>query len=308
MTGLIWSRRPELRQGPPRPVLVAAFEGWNDAAEAASGAVAWLRHRFDATRFARLDAEAYVDFQSTRPTIEIRDGVVRDLTWPSIDFWAARPIGGARDLVLVSGTEPNVHWKAFCDDILTVARETGCEMVVTLGALLSDTPHTRPLQITGVAVDQGLVGHLNLERSQYEGPTGIVGVLLDACFRAEMPTVSLWAPVPHYVASPPNPKAIMALLSRVHAVTGVDCGTSGLKDAVAAWEERVSQAVAEDAETAEYVRRLEERVDATDVLDDDDLRIDEDDDLDDELSEEDVPTGDDLAAELERFLREQDDE
>jgi proteasome assembly chaperone (PAC2) family protein len=305
MTGLVWSRRPELRQGPPRPILVAAFEGWNDAAEAASGAIAWLRHRFDATRFARLDAEFYVDFQSTRPSIEIRDGVVRDLSWPSIDFWAARPIGGVRDLVLVSGTEPNVHWKAFCDDILTVARETGCEMVVTLGALLSDTPHTRPLQITGVAVDQGLVGRLDLERSQYEGPTGIVGVLLDACFRAEMPTVSLWAPVPHYVASPPNPKAIMALLSRVHAVTGVDCGTGGLKDAVAAWEERVSQAVAEDAETAEYVRRLEERADATDVLDDDDeLVIAED----DEFSVDDVPTGDDLAAELERFLREQDDE
>jgi proteasome assembly chaperone (PAC2) family protein len=307
MTGLVWSRRPELRPGPPRPILVAAFEGWNDAAEAASGAIAWLRHRFDATRFARLDPEVYVDFQSTRPTIEVRDGVIRDLTWPTVDFFAARPIDGARDLVLVAGTEPNVHWKAFCEDVLTVARETGCEMVVTLGALLSDTPHTRPLQITGVAVDQGLVGRLSVERSRYEGPTGIVGVLLDACFRAEMPTVSLWAPVPHYVASPPNPKAIMALLARVHALTGVDCGSSGLKGAVDAWEERVSQAVAEDVETAEYVRRLEERADATDIADDELELPDDADELEAGLTGE-VPTGDDIAAELERFLREQDDE
>lgn len=302
MSSLIWDQRPTLH----RPVMIAAFEGWNDAGEAASGAVAWMRQRWAATQFARLDPEQYIDFQSSRPAIELRDGVIRNLTWPTIEFHAGLPGGGrngrsSHDVVLVTGPEPNLHWRSFCTDVLAVASETGCEMVITLGALLADTPHTRPLKITGVTADTTLADGLGLERSSYEGPTGIVGVLIDASRKAELAPVSLWAPIPHYVSSAPNPKATMALLDRLEALLGIDTGSRGLAGSAQEWEDRVSEAVADDPDTAVYVHHLEERADATEVVTSDLA------DLADLAETEMLPTGDALAEEFERYLREGDD-
>jgi proteasome assembly chaperone (PAC2) family protein len=281
---LIWSDRPRLT----RPVMVAAFEGWNDAADAASGALTWLRHRWRATRFAHIDPEEFYDFQVARPQVSLVDGVTRQISWPANDCFAAHIEEVGRDVVLFSGVEPNLKWKAFCHTVLDVARETGCEMVVTLGALLADVPHTRPIRLTGTAADPDLIRRLGLQHSRYEGPTGIVGVLHDTCRQTGMPSVSLWAPVPHYVASPPNPKATRALIERLTELLDVPIGLGDLAEASVAWERRVNELVAGDADVAAYVRQLEERDD-------------------DQLDERDLPTGDTLAAELERFLRDQRD-
>ena len=191
-----------------------------------------------------------------------------------------------RDLLLFSGVEPNLRWRTFCSTVIGLARDTGCEMVVTLGALLADVPHTRPTRLTGTAVDPELIARLGLSHSRYEGPTGIVGVLHDACRQAGMPSVSLWAPVPHYVASPPNPKATQALLERLGEVLGMPIGLGDLAEAAVAWEARVNELVGSDADIAAYVRQLEERDD-------------------DQIDEQSLPSGDTLAAELERFLRDQ---
>lgn len=277
-SGLLWDERPELR----RPVLVAAFEGWNDAAEAATNAVHWLRNRWESRRVAHIDPEDYFDFQSVRPQVVLVDGVTRELRWPDTDCFAARIARGERDAVLLLGVEPSYHWKRFCGDVLTMVRETGCEMVVTLGALLVDTPHTRPVRLTGTAGDPDLARRLGLERSRYEGPTGIVGVLHDTCRQAGVPSVSLWAAVPHYVANPPNPKATLALLEGVGRLVDAPTDSEDLVAAARVWEQRVSQAVAEDTETSAYVTELERRYD--------------------EGVEEELPTGDDLAAEIQRFL------
>lgn len=282
MNRLIWQDRPRLDQ----PVMVAAFEGWNDAADAASGALAWLRHRWRATRFAQIDPEEFFDFQVSRPHVSLVEGVTRQISWPANDCFAAHIEEVGRDMVLLSGVEPNLRWKAFCQTVLDVARETGCEMVVTLGALLADVPHTRPIRLTGTAADPDLIRRLGLQHSRYEGPTGIVGVLHDTCRQSGMPSVSLWAPVPHYVASPPNPKATRALIERLAELLGVPVGLGDLSEAALAWEQRVDELVASDTDVANYVRQLEERDD-------------------DQLDERDLPTGETLAAELERFLRDQ---
>jgi proteasome assembly chaperone (PAC2) family protein len=279
---VIWEERPVLR----RPVMVAAFEGWNDAADAASGAVAWLRRRWRATRFAHLDPEEFYDFQVARPQVRLVDGVTRQISWPANDCFVAHIEEVGRDVVLFSGIEPNLRWRKFCSTVIGVARDTGCEMVVTLGALLADVPHTRPTRLTGTAADPDLIARLGLQHSRYEGPTGIVGVLHDACRQAGIPSVSLWAPVPHYVASPPNPKATKALVERMAELLGVPVGLGELTEAGQAWEQRVNDLVSADTDVAAYVRQLEARDD-------------------DQLDERDLPTGDALAAELERFLREQ---
>jgi proteasome assembly chaperone (PAC2) family protein len=301
-----WNGQPTLH----RPVLIAAFSGWNDAADAATDAVRWLARHANAREFAGLDAEEYLDFQAARPTVELVDGVVRTVTWPTLEFTAGSPPGGGHDLVLLLGVEPNLRWRAFCDDVISVARTTGCEMVVTLGALLGDTPHTRPIQCTGSATDEVLAARLGMQRSRYEGPTGIVGVLHDAVRKADFPSASVWASVPHYVATPPNPKATRAILDKLRQLLDFNFDLTDLDIASSAWERSVSDVVAGDADVSSYVERLESRFDTADaepawLATDDEIAQDDEDDDDDWFDEDDIPTGEDLAEDFERYLRDQ---
>jgi proteasome assembly chaperone (PAC2) family protein len=282
MAGLVWEERPELRD----PALVAGFEGWNDAASAASQAADWLTGRFGATKIASIDPEEHFDFQSVRPTVELVDGVTRALKWPANEFFAV-PVGG-RDLVVLRGVEPNLRWPAFCRVVLDVAAETGCDMAVTLGALLADVPHTRPVRVTGATTDPELMARLGLQRSRYEGPTGIVGVLHDTARAAGVVSASLWAPVPHYVSTPPNPLATRALLDRLGQLLGNPFELEGLDEQGREWRTRVDEVVSEDDDVRTYVGQLEERYDAE--------------------AEADVPSGETLAAEVEQFLRDRPDE
>lgn len=293
--GLVWERRPSLR----RPVLVAAFSGWNDAGDAATGAADWLVRQRDPVRIASIDPDEHLDYQSHRPQVELVDGVVRAVTWPANECFSVT--FEARDLVVLRGVEPNLQWKSFCRAVLTVAEETACEMVVTLGALLGDVPHTRPVRVTGTATDPELFEGLDLQRSRYEGPTGIVGVLHDACRAAGLRSASLWAPVPHYVATPPNPPATRALLERLGQLVELDLDLHGLDQLVDLWRVQVDHAIRDNDEVSTYVRELEGRVDAEDA---------------DErgivlgghpAGGGSLPDAEDLAAEVERFLREQDE-
>ena len=284
----IWDDHPELR----RPVLVAGFKGWNDAADSASDAVDWLATNLTAKPFARIDPERYYDFQTTRPHVVVRDGVTERVTWPMNEFSAATGTSSQHDFIILRGVEPHFGWRTFSDAVVQVARTTGCELVVTLGALLADVPHTRAPTITGTATDPDLIARLGLERSRYEGPTGIVGVLHDVCRRAGLVSASLWAPVPHYVASPPDPMASRELVSRFAQLTGLAIDLTELDLAAEGWRSRVSAAVVGDSDTAAYVEELEGRFDA-------EIR---------DAGLGDLPSGDDLAAELERYLREQRDE
>ena len=282
MASLAWEQRPELR----RPVLVAGFEGWNDAASAASEAAGWLTRQFGATKVASMDPEEHFDFQSARPTVELVDGVTRDLTWPANEFFAV-PVD-ARDLVVLRGVEPNLRWPSFCREVLGVAGETGCEMVVTLGALLADVPHTRPVRVTGATTDPDLMANLHLQRSRYEGPTGIVGVLHDTARATGIASASLWAPVPHYVSTPPNPLATRALLDRLGHLLGTAFELGELDDLSEAWQTRVDEVVSQDDDVRSYVGQLEERYDTE--------------------AETDVPSGEGLADEVEQFLRDRGDD
>jgi len=299
-----WSSRVPLN----KPVLVAAFEGWNDAGNAASDAVRFLAHSGSATELATLDVQEWLDFQAARPTVTITNGVVQETTWPSIRFLASPSAVSnvGRDLVLLVGPEPNLRWRAFCDEVVAVARDLGCELAVTLGALLADVPHTRAIPVTGTASDPERVAELGLTRSRYEGPTGIVGVLSDAFRRAGLASASLWASVPHYVATPPNPRATHALLERLATLLDVTLPLRSLEIAGAAWVSQVDEVAAGDDDISRYVRELEDRHD-------DSLEEDEDDDEEDaleldELREEDLPSGESLAEDFERFLRDQRDE
>jgi proteasome assembly chaperone (PAC2) family protein len=282
MPSLAWEQRPELR----RPVLVAGFEGWNDAASAASEAAGWLTRQFGATKMASMDPEEHFDFQSARPTVELVDGVTRDLTWPANEFFAV-PVD-ARDLVVLRGVEPNLRWPSFCRDVLGVAGETGCEMVVTLGALLADVPHTRPVRVTGATTDPELMASLHLQRSRYEGPTGIVGVLHDTARATGIASASLWAPVPHYVSTPPNPLATRALLDRLAQLLGTTFELGDLDELSQAWQTRVDEVVSQDDDVRSYVGQLEERYDTE--------------------AETDIPSGEGLADEVEQFLRDRGDD
>ncbi|MDZ4827544.1 MAG: PAC2 family protein [Actinomycetota bacterium] len=300
-----WAARPQLE----RCALVAAFQGWNDAGNAATDAVRWLINRFSATPVAALDAEEYLDFQAARPTVELVNGVVRAIEWPSLTFASARV--GDRDLLLMLGVEPNLRWRSFCADVVGVARETGCEIAVTLGALLGDLPHTRPVRCTGSATDEVLAARLGMQRSRYEGPTGIVGVLHDRFRQEGFSSASIWAPVPHYVATPPNPKATRALLGRLGQLLDVAFDLTDLDIAAAAWERQVAEVVAGDSDVSSYVSGLESRYDAAadaPFVEDDEDEFDDDDDDEDWFDEDDLPSGDALAADIEQYLRDQDDD
>jgi proteasome assembly chaperone (PAC2) family protein len=302
---IAWVSRPTLR----RPVLVAAFEGWNDAGDAASDAVRWLGRRFDAQTIATLDAEEYLDFQAARPHVELVRGTVRRVTWPATNILAASLPHTGRDLVLVLGVEPNLRWPSFCGDVLGAARELGCDTVVTLGALLADSPHSRPPRITGTAADETQRARVGMRRSRYEGPTGIVGVLHNAAREAGFAASSLWVPVPHYVATPPNPKATRALLGHLAALHDLPLDLTDLEIAAAAWERSVQQVVAADDEVAGYVARLEAHYDLDDDEEGDDGDVDEDLSTGDELlAADELPSGDALAADFERYLRDQGDD
>jgi len=306
-----WNAEPKLQ----RAALIAAFSGWNDAADAATDAVRWLGRMSNARQFATLDIEEYVDFQASRPTVELIDGVVRTITWPSLALSAGSLPGGGRDLVLLAGVEPNLKWQAFCDDVIGVARATGCEIVVTVGALLGDTPHTREIQCTGSATDEVLAARLGMQRSRYEGPTGIVGVLHDAVRRAGFPSASIWAPVPHYVATPPNPKATRAILDRLRELLDLNLDLTELDIAASAWERSVSEVVAGDSDVSSYVERLERRYDnqaaqPTWMESDEEIAAEDEDEEDEEdwFDEDDLPSGDSLAEDFERYLRENPDD
>jgi proteasome assembly chaperone (PAC2) family protein len=264
------------------PVMVAAFEGWNDAGEAASGAIGHLERVWDATPFAALDPEEYYDFQVNRPAVSVSEDGKRKITWPTSAISIARLPAQNRDVVLVRGIEPNMRWKSFCAELLSFAHELGVEMVVTLGALLSDSPHTRPVPVTGTTSDRGLARSVGLEESRYEGPTGIVGVLQDACTQAGVPAVSFWAAVPHYVAQPPCPKATVALLGQVEDLLDVPVPLGELPEEARAWERGVDELAAEDSEVADYVRTLEEAKDTADLPE---------------------ASGEAIAREFERYLR-----
>ncbi|HXY93786.1 MAG TPA: PAC2 family protein [Acidimicrobiia bacterium] len=285
--GLVWERHPELHD----PLFVAAFEGWNDAGDAASAAAQWLVQKSNGERFASVDSDAHVDYQSRRPRVELVDGVTRSITWPTHDYYAGSL--GNRDLVVLRGVEPNIRWKEYCSTVMSVAVETGCTMIVTFGALLGDVPHTRRVRVTGTATDSDLIGRLGLVPSRYEGPTGIVGVLHDSCREAGFGSVSLWAPVPHYIASPPNPPATRALLERFGSLADLRLDLGGLEQLVDMWRVQVDRAIQDNDEVKDYVRELEQRVDAQDAEEQGVV-----------LGEQST-SGDDLVDEVERFLREQ---
>jgi len=278
-----WQSRPQLR----RPVLVAAFEGWNDAADAASTAALYLRDRWSARPFASIDPEEFYDFTSTRPEVRMHQGVTRQIVWPENQLSAAPLPGTARDVIVLLGHEPQLRWRTFSEQVVRVAAELGVEMVVILGALLADVAHTRPVRVTGTAADADLIRRLDLSRSTYEGPTGIVGVLHDAFATAHLPSASLWAAVPHYVAATPSPKAALALVERTAEVLSTSILTADLQVAAADYERQVSEVVTADEDVAAYVHRLEASAD------------------DDDVADMEQVTGDALADELERFLRDQ---
>ncbi len=264
------------------PVVVVAFEGWNDAGDAATGAVEHLELIWDATPLAALDPEDYYDFQVNRPTVSLVGGVSRRIEWPTTRVSVARPPGTSRDVVLIRGIEPNMRWRGFCEELIELCRELDVQTVVALGALLADTPHTRPTPVTGTAYDVESARTWGLETSGYEGPTGILGVFQDACVQAGLPAISFWAAVPHYVSQPPSPRATVALLRRVEEVLELNVPLGALPEQAEDWVKTVDEMASEDAEVVEYVRSLEER--ATEV----------------DLSQ---ANGDTIAREFERYLR-----
>ena len=273
---------PELRS----PLLVCAFAGWNDAASAATAALEAIAASHDAGIAARLDPEEFYDFQVNRPTIRLVEGQAREIDWPANTLLTVEVPSAERDLVLLSGVEPNVRWRTFADAIVGAAERLRVEMVITLGSLIADVAHTHPVPITGLASDPELVERLGLSRSTYEGPTGIVGVIHDACRRREITSASLWAAVPHYVAAVPNPKAALALLRRLEGLTGIAVEASELEDATDRFTEQVDRAVAANPEIEELVRNLEASQEEAEF----------------NLGQ-DVPSGDDIAQEFQQFLR-----
>jgi proteasome assembly chaperone (PAC2) family protein len=282
MDSLVWEAEP-----PPlrSPILVCAFAGWNDAAGSATTALTSVAESLDAELIAQVDPEEFFDFQANRPTIRLNEGEAREIEWPGNVLLAAQPEGAERDLVLLAGTEPNLKWRTFSEGLAETADELGVEMVVTLGALIADVAHTLPVPITGLASDPDLVEQLDLSRSTYEGPTGVVGVLHDACARRGMPSASLWAAVPHYVAAVPNPKAALALLRRLEGLTGVAVEASALEEESGSYESQVTNAVSANPEIEELVQRLEREQSER-------LELDED-----------LPSADQLGKQFERYLR-----
>jgi proteasome assembly chaperone (PAC2) family protein len=270
-------------------VLVAAFRGWNDGGQGASLGAAYLAKQWGAERFAEIEPENFFDFQAVRPHVSLVDGETRRIDWPDNGFFHATIPGAGRDAILLLGIEPNLRWRTFSELILDLAKDLGVEMVVTFGSLLADVPHTRPAPVTAAATDPKLVEELGLEASRYEGPTGIVGIVHDKCREADIASVSLWAAVPHYVSLAPSPRAALSLVRRFGELMHIDVDLRELEQAASEYAEQVSEAVSTDAETAAYVEELEQRVDAL-------------------APEGDIPSGESLAAELSRFLREREEQ
>ncbi len=275
-----YQSRPALR----RPVLVGAFEGWNDAAEAATSTVGFLKRRWDAKSFASVDPEEFFDLQFHRPQIVAGEDGTRHIQWPSTDFSYAAIPGVERDVVLLSAPEPSMRWRTYCRALIEVARQTDVQLVVTMGALLAGRPHTRPIRVTGTSSDPELAQRLDLPSSKYEGPTGIVGVLNDACRHAGIPAVSLWAWVPHYLHASPSPTATLALTERLRSLLHFEADTTELQRASEEYDARVQAAVGEDDELHEQIGELERQADEEELRD--------------------LPSGDELAAEVERYLAE----
>ena len=271
-----------------RPVMITAFRGWNDGGQAATVAAGYLVQQWDATRFADVDPEGFMDFQAVRPTVTLDEGLTRRIEWPENAFYHAAIPGADRDAVILVGVEPNYRWRAFTELVIGLARDLGVELVVTLGALLADVPHTRPAPVTGAATDPELVEELGLQLSRYEGPTGIVGVLHDACRAAELRSVSLWSAVPHYVSLAPSPRAAKALCTRLADLLGAPIDMTELDEAESEYASQVSEAVASDPDTQAYVEELEQRADTIESF----------------AEGGELPSGESLAAELTRFLRE----
>ncbi len=266
--------------------MVCAFQGWNDAGDAASSAVSFLASTLSARRFARIDSEDFYDFQSNRPCVRFDEHDSREIVWPAVEIFEAPAPRAPRDLVLVQGVEPSLRWRAFSSHIVDLAEALGVQVVVSLGALLGDVPHTRPVAMSGHASDPALMKRLGIQSSSYEGPTGIVGVLHGACAQAGLPSVSLWAAVPHYVAAATNPTAALALLRRVEGLIGVSVDVSELESAAADYERQVALAVQSDPDIQAFVERLEQAAQS-----------------EEQGSSEDLPSGDILAREFQRFLR-----
>ncbi len=285
MDQLRWEMNPpKLRD----PMMVCAFRGWNDAANAASSALETLADSLEVDVLAEVDPEDFYDFQANRPTIRLVEGAHRRIDWPTNTFIAARAQGADRDLVLLDGTEPNLKWRTYSEMVVDVAVQLDVKLVVVLGSLIAEVAHTLPVPITGVATDETTIRSLELERSDYEGPTGIVGVIHDRCRAAGIASVSLWAAVPHYVAAVPNPKAALALSEKLETITRVAADISGLEDETMSYEEQIGRAVAADPEVEELVERIEN-----------DQRSRRGPDVD-------VPSGDALAMEFQRFLKDRD--
>jgi proteasome assembly chaperone (PAC2) family protein len=284
MQPLRWERRPD---GLRAPALVCAFKGWNDAGESASSALTFMGASLEAKRFATIDPEEFLDFQSVRPNVKLVDGLSRAIEWPEWEVYEARIPRAPRDLILLSGPEPSMRWQTFSNAVVELAEALGVQLVVQLGALLADVPHTRPVSVTGQASDLGLIERMDLQPPTYEGPTGIVGVLHAACADAGMPAASLWAAVPHYVAVSPNPKGALAILRRLETLVGVTVDASDLEEAASDYDRQVSRAVDLDPDVQAFVERLERAAD------------EEEGDTDPEQ----LPSGDLLAREFQRFLR-----
>jgi proteasome assembly chaperone (PAC2) family protein len=283
MQPLQWEYRPD---GLRAPALICAFKGWNDAADAASTAITFVGGALGAKRFATIDPEDFYDFQATRPRITLVDGDTREIVWPAVELFEARVPRAPRDLILLAGSEPSFRWGTFTKLIVELAEAIGTQLVVTLGALLADVPHTRPVSVTGLASDRALVSRLGLAPSSYEGPTGIVGVLHAACQKAGLPSASLWAAVPHYIAATPNPKAALALVRKLEGLVGVAVDASGLETAAGDYDRQVNLAVQSDPDVQAFVERLEQASSETG---------------DDEHGP--LPSGETIARDLQRFLR-----
>ena len=269
--------------------MVCAFKGWNDAGEAATAALSYIKGSFDAREVARIDPEEFYDFTAVRPTVRLTEGSVRQIDWPENSFSVAKVAGADGDLVLLQGVEPSLRWRRFTEDVISAARELGVQMVITLGALLADVPHSRPVAVTGITSDEGLMNRLGFEPPSYEGPTGIVGVLQRACTEAGLPAVSLWASVPHYVAASPNPKVALALVRAFEGVAGLAVDGGELEEAAEDYERQVTAAVASDPEVKAFVERLENAMDEVQAENPPD--------------EGQLPSADTIASDFQRFLR-----
>ncbi|HEX2071754.1 MAG TPA: PAC2 family protein [Thermoleophilaceae bacterium] len=284
MNDVVWTHRPALR----RPVLVAAFGGWNDAGDAASAAVEFIRSRFEPAEVARIELEDYLDFTETRPTARLVDSRTREIDWPATTIAAAEVRGADNDLIVVQGPEPALRWRRYCETVITIAQELDVRRVVTLGSLLADVPHSRPVHETGIGSDTALLDRLGFSPTSYEGPTGITGVLNYEAGRMGLPSVSLWASVPHYVAAAPNPKVALALVRAFEGAAGLAVDATDLEEAAEDYERQVNAAVASDPEVKAFVERLESAMD--EVAEDDAL-------------EPNIPSADMIASDFQRFLR-----